>query len=60
MASAPSSVQTVGVSAGIEDDASFAGLAAVRLAPATAAYRRMLAVELRLRASARCGCAAPR
>ena len=45
-ASTPSSVQTAGVSAGIEDDASFAGMAAVRLGEATAAYRRMLAVEL--------------
>lgn len=46
VASTPSSVQTVGVSAGIEDDASFAGQAALRLGDATAAYRRMLAVEL--------------
>jgi histidine ammonia-lyase len=46
VASTPSSVQTAGVSAGIEDDASFAGQAAVRLGDATAAYRRMLAVEL--------------
>jgi histidine ammonia-lyase len=46
VASTPSSVQTAGVSAGIEDDASFAGQAAVRLGEATAAYRRMLAVEL--------------
>ena len=45
-ASAPASIQTVGVSAGIEDDASFAGLAAVRVAPAIEAYRRMLGVEL--------------
>ena len=45
-ASTPSSVQTAGMSAGIEDDASFAGMAAVRLGEATAAYRRMLAVEL--------------
>ncbi len=45
-ASAPASIQTVGVSAGIEDDASFAGLAAVRVAPALEAYRRMLGVEL--------------
>ncbi|HEV7173242.1 aromatic amino acid ammonia-lyase [Pedococcus sp.] len=45
-ASAPSSVQTAGVSAGIEDDASFAGQAALRLGEATVAYRRMLAVEL--------------
>ena len=30
----------------IEDDASFAGQAALRLGDATAAYRRMLAVEL--------------
>jgi histidine ammonia-lyase len=46
VASTPSSVQTAGVSAGIEDDASFAGQAALRLGEATAAYRRMLAVEL--------------
>lgn len=46
VASTPSSVQTAGVSAGIEDDASFAGQAAVRLGEASAAYRRMLAVEL--------------
>jgi len=46
VAATPSSVQTAGVSAGIEDDASFAGQAAVRLGEATAAYRRMLAVEL--------------
>jgi histidine ammonia-lyase len=45
-ASAPSSVQTVSVSAGIEDDASFAGEAASRLGDAVAAYRRLLAVEL--------------
>jgi histidine ammonia-lyase len=46
VASTPSSVQTAGVSAGIEDDASFAGQAALRLGEATVAYRRMLAVEL--------------
>lgn len=46
VASTPSSVQTAAVSAGIEDDASFAGQAALRLGDATAAYRRMLAVEL--------------
>ncbi|WP_270888842.1 aromatic amino acid ammonia-lyase [Pedococcus sp. 5OH_020] len=46
VASTPSSVQTAGVSAGIEDDASFAGQATVRLGDATTAYRRMLAVEL--------------
>ena len=45
-AATPSSIQTVGVSAGIEDDASFAGQATLRLGEATAAYRRMLAVEL--------------
>jgi histidine ammonia-lyase len=45
-ASTPSSVQTAGVSAGIEDDASFAGMAAVRLGEAATAYRRLLAVEL--------------
>jgi histidine ammonia-lyase len=46
VAATPSSVQTATLSAGIEDDASFAGQAAVRLGDATAAYRRMLAVEL--------------
>lgn len=46
VAATPSSVQTTGVSAGIEDDASFAGHAVVRLGQANAAYRRMLAVEL--------------
>ena len=45
-ASTPSSVQTSSVSAGIEDDASFAGEAAARLGDAVAAYRRLLAVEL--------------
>lgn len=45
-AATPSSIQTAGVSAGIEDDASFAGQAAVRLGLAVTAYRRMLAVEL--------------
>jgi histidine ammonia-lyase len=45
-AATPSSIQTVGVSAGIEDDASFAGQATLRLGDATTAYRRMLAVEL--------------
>jgi histidine ammonia-lyase len=45
-ASTPSSVQTVSVSAGIEDDASFAGEAATRLGDAVTAYRRLLAVEL--------------
>jgi histidine ammonia-lyase len=45
-AATPSSIQTVGVSAGIEDDASFAGQATLRLGDATTAYRRMVAVEL--------------
>jgi histidine ammonia-lyase len=45
-AATPSSIQTVSVSAGIEDDASFAGQATLRLGEATTAYRRMLAVEL--------------
>jgi histidine ammonia-lyase len=45
-ASAPSSVQTVSLSAGVEDDATFAGQAVVRLGDAVAAYRRMLAAEL--------------
>jgi histidine ammonia-lyase len=46
VANAPSSVQTAHLSGGIEDDASFAGHGAGRLGEATAAYRRMLAVEL--------------
>lgn len=45
-AATPSSIQTVSVSAGVEDDASFAGQATTRLGEATTAYRRMLAVEL--------------
>jgi histidine ammonia-lyase len=45
-AATPSSIQTVSVSAGVEDDASFTGHATPRLGEATTAYRRMLAVEL--------------
>jgi len=45
-ADAPATLLTTGVSAGVEDDASFAGLAAARLEPAAAAYRQLLAVEL--------------
>ncbi|GAB3440182.1 aromatic amino acid ammonia-lyase [Phycicoccus ginsengisoli] len=45
-AATPSAVQTAQVSAGIEDDASFAAAAAERLTRAAEAYRRLLAVEL--------------
>ena len=45
-AAAPSAVQTAQVSAGIEDDASFAAAAAERLTRAAQAYRRLVAVEL--------------
>lgn len=45
-ASAPASVQTISISAGVEDDASFASVAASRFSPVVAAYRRLLAVEL--------------
>jgi histidine ammonia-lyase len=45
-AAAPASTQTTSVSAGIEDDASFAGLAAARLARAAGAHRRLVATEL--------------
>lgn len=45
-AAAPVSVQSVSVSAGIEDDAPFTPVAAGRLAPVAEAYRRMLGVEL--------------
>ncbi len=45
-AGAPTSLLTTSVSGEVEDDASFAGLAAARLGPAAAAYRQLLAVEL--------------
>jgi histidine ammonia-lyase len=45
-ASSPASVQTISISAGVEDDASFASVAASRFPPAVASYRRLLAVEL--------------
>jgi histidine ammonia-lyase len=45
-ASTPAGVQTTSVSAGIEDDASFAGLAAARLDSAARAHRRLVATEL--------------
>ena len=45
-ASSPASVQTISISAGVEDDASFASVAASRFSPAVASYRRLLAVEL--------------
>ena len=45
-ASSPASVQTISVSAGVEDDASFANVAASKLSPAAGSYRRLLAVEL--------------
>jgi histidine ammonia-lyase len=45
-ASSPASLQTISISAGVEDDASFASVAASRFSPAVASYRRLLAVEL--------------
>ena len=45
-ASSPASVQTISISAGVEDDASFASVAASRFSPAVTSYRRLLAVEL--------------
>ena len=45
-ASSPASVQTISISGGVEDDASFASVAASRFSPAVASYRRLLAVEL--------------
>lgn len=45
-ASSPASVQTISISGGVEDDASFASVAASRFSPAIASYRRLLAVEL--------------
>jgi histidine ammonia-lyase len=45
-ASSPASVQTINISAGIEDDASFASVAASRFSPTVGSYRRLLAVEL--------------
>ena len=46
VASAPASVHTASVSAGIEDDAGFAPQAVARLGRGVAAYRRLVAVEL--------------
>jgi len=45
-ASSPASVQTISISGGVEDDASFASVAASRFSPTVASYRRLLAVEL--------------
>jgi histidine ammonia-lyase len=45
-AGSPSSVQSVSLSQGVEDDAGFASLAAMRLGGAVPAYRRLIAVEL--------------
>lgn len=45
-ASSPASVQTISLSGGVEDDASFASVAASRFSPAIESYRRLLAVEL--------------
>lgn len=45
-ASSPASVQTINISAGVEDDASFASIAASRFPAAVASYCRLLAVEL--------------
>lgn len=45
-AASPSSIQTVWLSHGVEDDAGFANLGALRLGGVVPAYRRMLAVEL--------------
>jgi histidine ammonia-lyase len=45
-ASSPASVQTISLSGAVEDDASFASVAAARFSPAIASYRRLLAVEL--------------
>ena len=45
-ASSPASVQTISISGGVEDDASFASVAAARFPPSVASYRRLLAVEL--------------
>ncbi|MEO7131574.1 MAG: aromatic amino acid ammonia-lyase [Dermatophilaceae bacterium] len=45
-ASAPWSLQTASVSAGIEDHASYAGAAAARLPDVVAAYRHLLGLEL--------------
>jgi histidine ammonia-lyase len=45
-ASTPASVQTISVSAGVEDDASFATTAAVRMGAVVDSYRHLIAVEL--------------
>lgn len=45
-AASPSSLQTVSLSQGVEDDAGFASLGAMRLGGAVPAYRRLVAVEL--------------
>lgn len=45
-ASSPASVQTISISAGVEDNASFASVAASRFSPSVTSYRRLLAVEL--------------
>jgi len=45
-ASSPASVQTISISAGVEDDAGFAGVADSKFSPAVGSYRRLLAVEL--------------
>ena len=45
-ASSPASVQTISISGGVEDDASFASVAASRYSPVVGSYRRLLAVEL--------------
>jgi histidine ammonia-lyase len=45
-ASTPASVQTISVSAGVEDDASFSTTAAVRMGAVVDSYRHLVAVEL--------------
>lgn len=45
-ASTPASVQTISVSAGVEDDASFSTTAAVRMGAVVESYRHLVAVEL--------------
>ena len=45
-AASPSSLQTAWLSQGVEDDAGFANLGALRLGGAVPAYRRLMAVEL--------------
>jgi histidine ammonia-lyase len=46
LAGAPCSIQTMNVSAAIEDDASFSSVAAAKLGPAADAWLELLAVEL--------------